>query len=114
MPTKRTFNKRIRRKRRGLATNPQMMTRSLAFKRLNQVSTKVFYFKMNNQISLHPDGNYQTVFDFNLLYTIPRFLSYCDLYDQYKVLGYTVRLFQATVGIESHAETATHTETQTH
>lgn len=100
---KRNYVARRRRPaRRGLATVPRMMTKSLAFKRLNQISTKVFYFKSNSQINLSATGDFFTPFDRTLLYTIPRFNTMLQLYDQYKVLGFTVKFFPSNVGIEAH------------
>lgn len=106
MPFKRAYRPRRRFRRRNrnpMATRTRMMSRSLAFKRHNQVSTKVFYFKQNGTIISDLAGNYYGNWRSRNLLTNPPFgiLQLFDMYDQYKILAYTVRFFPANVGIES-------------
>lgn len=101
-PRRRRFAFR-RRKPTGFATVPRMMLRSLARKRFNQVSTKVFYFKDNGQIENNSQGTYQKAWSpQNLVTASPEgWDAACGLYDEFKCLAMTVKLFPANVGIES-------------
>lgn len=90
---------------RGLATRPRMMSRNLAFKRHNQISTKTFWFKRNGTISLDPAGNNFSSWrtqEINVPVTTPvGWPAVKTLFDQYKVLAIKVKLFPSNVGIES-------------
>lgn len=107
MPFRRSYRARrppARRRRRpaGYATRPRMMPRSLAMKRMNQVSTRVFWFKQNGVISPNTTGtNYSfwTARGFNAA-SPTGWAALRTLYDQYKVLAIKVRFFPANVGIE--------------
>lgn len=109
--TRRTFRRRrrapyTRRPRRGygaLATRPRMMPRSYAFKRHNQVATKVFWFKINGQLSTPPvvENAYYAFRTTGLTLNPPAQLqNVFGLYDQYKVLGISLRWFPVNVGTE--------------
>lgn len=105
MPYTRRYRNRHRRApaKRGLATVPRMMSKSLTFKRSQQISTKVFYFKQNGVISPDLAGNYYGNWRSANFLTAPAPFGVLDLfglYDQYKILGYTVKWFPANVGIE--------------
>lgn len=93
-----------RRKSRALATRPRMMSKGLAFKRHNQVSSKCFYFKQNGQIATPgaQDSFYQQFRTQNMLVPpLPtNILDLFSLYDQYKILAMKVRLYPANVGTE--------------
>ena len=88
----------------GLATKPQLMSRTYAFKRKNQVSTKVFWFKINGQTDVDVAGNNLSIFRTRGFYQGPVLpqgqTAIFELYDQFKVLGMRVRWFPADVGIE--------------
>lgn len=110
MPYTKRYNRRrpaYRRRRRvpGLATRPRMMPRTLAMKRMNQVGTKVFWFKRNGIITPNLAGtrySYWRTQEINDPQTTPiGWPAVKTLYDQYKVLAIKVRLFPANVGIES-------------
>lgn len=111
MPYNRTYRRRFRYARRyrkrtthpsGFATRPRMMPKSLARKRFNQVSTKVFWFKDNGQIQNNIGGFYQRNFvTQDIISPIPQgFASVTNLYDEYKVLAMKIKFFPANVGIE--------------
>lgn len=105
---RRTYRPRRRYRRRapgrvpGLATRPRMMPRTLALKRHNQVSTRVMWFKYN--AILNARGSEFNVWRANgpELLDISQFRSMLDIYDQYKVLGFKIKLFPSNVGIEPH------------
>lgn len=93
-----------RRAPRALATVPRMMPRSYAFRRHNQVATKVFWFKINGQINSDIAGNNTAIFrtrglaDGNV---VPQGRDEIfTLYDQFKVLAMRIRWFPADVGTE--------------
>lgn len=103
-PSRRKYRPRRYRPRRprGLAVVPRMMPRALARQRKNQVGTRVMWFKYNNTIDAVES-------EFTLwrangpeLLANAQFQSMCSIYDQYKVIGFKLRLFPANVGIESH------------
>ncbi len=111
MPYRRTYRPRrrapVRRRRygRALATVPRMMPRGLAFKRMNQVSTKVFWFKYNGQLAtdIQTDDAYLAFLTQDLISPavgVPQYPSVFQLYDQYKVLAMKVKLFPANIGTE--------------
>lgn len=105
MPYRRTNRRRRaprRRRNNGLATRPRMMSRSLAHKRMNQISTRTMWFKYNSTIDALESEFTEWRSGGGQLLGISQFQTMCQLYDQYKVLGFTVRLFPANVGIESH------------
>lgn len=86
----------------GFATRPRMMPKTLAMKRMNQVSTKVFWFKQNGVISPDTTGriySFWTARGFNAA-SPTGWSALRTLYDQYKVLAIKVRFFPANVGIE--------------
>ena len=101
----RARNRRAARRRLGLATYPRMMPRTLAAKRMNQVGTKVFWFKRNGIISPDLAGSRYSFWrtqEINVPATTPvGWPAVKTLYDQYKVLAIKLRLFPANVGIES-------------
>jgi len=95
-----------------LAVVPKMMSNRHRFKRMNQVSTKTFYFKLNGQASSAPNTN-DNYFGFRtrgfiandtVIPPIPSIIPQRDaifsLYDEYKVLGISLRLFPSNVGTE--------------
>lgn len=100
-PRKRNYR---RKRNTGLATAPRMMSKTLRLKRMNQVSTKTFYFKVNSQVITSPGsdshfGTYRTRINLSLL--VPAgWPALTQLYDQFKVLGMTLKLFPAAVGTE--------------
>lgn len=103
MNYRRRPNRRRRRPRAGLATRPRMMSNTLALKRMNQVSTKCFYFKRNGIIQPNLAG---TTYEFWTTRSIESVViagwtNLKTLYDQYKVLAIKLKLFPANVGIES-------------
>ena len=111
MVTKRNWAKRTKRKHRRkpavLATKPQMIPRGLAYKRYQGVDTKLFYFRRNAEALSDADGKYFANFNARSIAggtattpLFPQFAQVKDLYDQYKVLGITIRFFPANVGIE--------------
>lgn len=105
MPIKvRKYALRRKRKTGGvLATRPQMMSQSLAFKRKNQVSSRVMWFKQNGTIAADASGNRTLEFRWDLLQSIPQFLLFVDIYDQYKLLGYKLTLHPANIGTDPTA-----------
>ena len=112
MPTRRRYPFRRRRRFRrrqalGLATRSRMFPRRLARKRYQGVDTKLFYFKRNATALSDADGKYFANFNARSINggtpatpLFPQFAQVKDLYDQYKVLGITIRFFPANVGIE--------------
>ena len=109
MPYRRRYNARRPRRRRprrvpGLATRPRMMPRMLAMKRMNQVGTKVFWFKRNGIIQTNIGGSNYSFWrtrEINDPGTTPvGWPAVKTLYDQYKVLAIKVRFFPANVGVE--------------
>lgn len=112
MPPIKTYRRqwrRFKRKYKGtsnyLATRPRMMPRTLAFKRMNQVSSKVFWFKVNGELLSDAAGNRYSRFltrDLDPAAIAPvGWTALKSLYDQYKVLAIKLRLFPSNVGIES-------------
>lgn len=110
MPYKSTYRPRMRRRyagrrRRpaGLATVPRMMPRSYAFKRYNQVATKVFWLKLNGTQQVDPQGSALAIFRTRGINQQPVPAGKNEiftLYDQYKILAMRVRWFPANVGTE--------------
>lgn len=99
----RRAGRRFRRRRpAGLATRPRMMPRSLAVKRFNQVSTKVFWFKKNGLLQPDLAGNLYSFWTTHEFDASPPagWPLLRQLYDQYKVLAVKVKFFPANVGIE--------------
>lgn len=81
------------------------MPKSYAFKRHNQVATKVFWLKLNGQIDVptNQQGGGVSIFRTRGINQIPVPQGRNEiftLYDQYKVLAMRVRWFPANVGIE--------------
>lgn len=91
--------------RYGLATRPRMMPRALRFKRMNQVDTRVCYFKVNGVITANDQLNQYYEFRTSFLYAAnPNgWAQYTLLYDQFKILGMTYRLYPSNVGTEPTA-----------
>jgi len=88
----------------GLAARPRMMPRALARKRYNQVSTKTFWFKANGTINV--DNNAFKFIEYRTTALLPQlnpqgWAEATAMFDQYKVMGMTYRLFPANVGTES-------------
>lgn len=104
MVYKRKTNRRpYRRPPPGLATRPRMFNRTQRFKRMNQVSTQVMWFKENTEIAVGASGTNYTQYVTNLVEINPQFIVASQLWDQYKVLGMKIRLFPANVGTEPDA-----------
>lgn len=108
---RRTFRRRRRapwgrRPRRGygaLATVPRMMPRSYAFRRHNQVATKVFWLKLNGTIQADQQGAALSIFRTRGINQQPVPAGRNEiftLYDQFKILAMRVRWFPANVGTE--------------
>lgn len=120
--TRRAYRRRAPYRRRakrmpGFATRPRMFPRTLALQRKNQVSTKVFYFKLNGQSST-PAGIDFNYFAFRtqgftlffppggppfpppVLSNVPQRNEVFALYDQFKVLAIKMRWFPSNVGTE--------------
>lgn len=97
------YRKRNNYRKAGFATRPRMMPRTLAVKRFNQVSTKVFWFKDNNVLNTGIGGIGRGVWNTQDIVTNSpqQFLDLCKIYDEYKVLAIYVKLFPANVGTES-------------
>lgn len=107
MPVRRNYRRRYRPRRRyaaaQLATRPRLMTRTQAIKRYHQVSTRVFWFKTNRTFVLN-SASYQfdplNVGRINAVQ--PKGWSEAiALYDQYKILGMTIKMYPANVGTEA-------------
>mgnify|MGYP000101533070 CR=1 FL=1 len=104
-PRKRMAYGRSRTTRRvpGLATRPRMMSYALARKRYNQVSTKTFWFKTNGTINVDNQAFKFIEWRVNALLPTVNPQGWAEataMFDQYKVLGMTYRLFPANVGTE--------------
>ena len=106
---RRRFNYRRRRpayRRRklqtGLAVVPRLMSRSYRFKRMNQVDTRTAWFKYNGTIDLNDQPFQYYEFRTASLYASnPNgWQEFLRLYDQFKILGFTYKLFPANVGTE--------------
>lgn len=100
---KRGVRNRRRRRVPGLATRPSMMSRTLAAQRRQQVSTKVFWFKQNGQLTADLNGDILYRWRTRNMLTPPAPIGVNNafaLYDQYKILAMKVRLFPAFVGNE--------------
>jgi len=107
MPYKRAYRRRApaRRPRRNnqLATRPKFIPRGLAYKRYNNLSTKVFYFKESGEITTGTTGTFFVNWNVqNIVTAAPaQVADVFKLYDEFKVLAMSVKLFPANVGIES-------------
>lgn len=107
---RRRFNYRRKRTYRGgkygLATRPRMFTRRQRFKRMNQVDTTMTYFKINGTINSNDQPYQYYEFRTSFLYAAnPNgWAQYVQLYDQFKILGFTYKLFPANVGTEPTAQ----------
>lgn len=103
---RRRFRRRPRARRtahRALATVPRMMPRSYAFKRHNQVATKVFWLKLNGEVNSDAQGSNLAIFRTRGLNQQPVAAgrdAIFTLYDQFKVLAMRIRWFPANVGTE--------------
>lgn len=90
-----------RRGKRYTAAYPRMMGRGRAKRRFQQVDNRLFWFKYNNTLAA-PGGDRHYVFQPDaMLYNILSFQRVAKLYDEFKVLGFKLKLFPADVGIES-------------
>lgn len=91
-----------RRKAAQLATRPRLMSRTEATKRYHQVSTRVFWFKTNRTFRLNSASYQFDPLDVQRIDSVnPKGWTEAKaLYDQYKVLGMTLKLFPANVGTE--------------
>lgn len=91
---------------RAIATVPRMMSRSYRWKRMNQVDTRTAWFKVNGTIGIN--ANTSQYYEFRtsfLASTNPNgWAQYTTLYDQYKILGFTYRLFPSNVGTEATSQ----------
>lgn len=110
MPFRRRNRYAARRRRKpawkskyALATRPQMMSRAYRWKRMNQVDTRTAWFKINGQIAINDQANQYYEFRTSFLYAAnPNgWAEYTNLYDQFKILGFTYKLFPANVGTEA-------------
>jgi len=111
MPFRRRFNFRKRRPttrfnkrpRYGLATRPRMFGRYQARRRQLGTDTRVMYFKLNGIITTTSTSpNQWNFWRTNALGTAPgltppSFVAASRLYDQYKILGMTLKLFPANL-----------------
>ena len=103
---RRRFRRRPRARRpahRALATVPRMMPRSYAFKRHNQVATKVFWLKLNGLTNTDAQGANLAIFRTRGINAQPVPAgkdAIFTLYDQFKVLAMRIRWFPANVGTE--------------
>jgi len=97
---RRKSRKSRRSRRKVTAGGPRLMGRGLKHKRFNQVDVRPFWFKFNSTINWFKEGNHVFTIDAEL-YNISQFRLVLPLYDEYKVMGFVVRLFPANVGIES-------------
>lgn len=106
--TRRKFNRRIKRRRiPGIVVAPRMYTRTQAAKRRQNISTKVFYIKDNGEIRSDITGAVERIWSAEDIYTstpanLPQWPLITPLFEQYKVLAMTIKLFPANVGIEPH------------
>jgi len=96
-----------RKKRKNpMGTKNKFMSKSLAYKRYQGVDTKVFYFKRNATAHTDVGGVYYAPFLVTSIWDNPsywpQFHIIKQIYDQYKVLGITIRFFPCNVGIEPH------------
>lgn len=123
MPTLRRTKKAYARKRRKYAKKKTFMPRSLAVKRKQQISTKVFYFKSNGWIgTVGSNTNINKAWvtmrailppppppplDPYPIFYVPNIGADYDrvsrVYQEYKILAMVVKLFPANVGTESDA-----------
>lgn len=89
------------RTRKVTAAYPRMMSRHRAKKRFQQVDVRPYWFKYNTELIARGTGH--NVFQADpILYNIVSFRTVAILYDEYKVQGFTLRLFPANIGIEGH------------
>lgn len=100
MPYHRRYRRRRRRCVRGLATVPRMMPSSLARQRWNNASSKTFFIKDSGTLITDLTGSIQRKWSVQDVYSVPQFNTLGQLYDQFKVLAITIRLYPANVGIE--------------
>lgn len=103
MPFKPRHRFRRRRRHNPMATATRMMTKSYAFKRHNQVATKVFWFKLAGLTNVDQAGSNLAIFRTRGINgtTVPvGKQEVFSLYDQFKVLAMRVRWFPANVGTE--------------
>lgn len=91
---------RRRNKHPGISTVPRMMTTYQRRARHNNVSSKIFYLKDNGTLSTDVNGTIQQVWNVQGIYANPQFVPCAALYQQFKVIGMTVKLYPANVGIE--------------
>lgn len=110
MPFRRRYPARrrrygARRRTNALATVPRMMSRSYAFKRHNQVATKVFWLKLNGQTDVPISGGGLAIFRTRGLTQGPVVpfgrQEIFTLFDQFKVLAMKIKWFPADVGTET-------------
>lgn len=103
MPYKKKTYKKTN-KKKGLATVPKMMSRTLAYKRKMGIDSRVFWFKSNGQVSYPqlPDTYKFNVFSSQDIQSEhPHgWLDLLHIYDEYKVLGVTIKLFPANVDFD--------------
>lgn len=105
MPTKKYATRRRTRR-----TRKRFMPASLAVKRYNQVSTKVFYFKGSGTINSDPVGNvlqqWNTQYppintgDPQRMPNVADSYTIAECYNSYKILAVKVRLFASNLGTE--------------
>lgn len=97
MPRTRKSRSRRRSRRKS---GRRMMTRARANRRFQQVDIRHFWFKFNSEIVAVAKLN--TRFQPEpALYDIESLRRLFYIYDEYKVLGYTVKLFPSNIGTES-------------
>lgn len=115
MPLRKRPAPRRRFKRKNIyGTKPQFMSRGLARKRNNQISTKVFYFVQSGSIESTVDGRYTETWSPMRYEGIPPaqniatpnfsqlgdFINVSRIYSEYKMLVMKVQLFAANIGTE--------------
>lgn len=89
----------------GLAVRPKLMSRVTRWRRENSIDTKVFWFKMNGTINANdqPYQYYEFRTNFLAAGNPQGWACITQMYDQYKIMGFTYKLFPANVGTEPTA-----------
>lgn len=77
----------------GLATRPKMMSKYKKLKRSYGTDTQVFYFKLNEALPFQ--SNITKDFTLDDMYNITQFRQVLPLYEQFKVLGFQLKMIPA-------------------
>lgn len=111
MPMARTSTRRYFRRRRRTFKPPVFMGKKEMWKRKNEISTKIFYFKSNGFLGSNGDGNINQRFETQRqqanpqAYNLPNigadFETMCRGYCSYRVKSFKLELFPWGVGTES-------------